>query len=113
MILRINGIDIKEPKDFEVSYFNLTKSGRLASGKMVIDIIAEKRKFPFKYEIISGPKLKIITDIIRFNPFFTLEYEDDGVLQSAIVYSGAITKTKARTGNVWYWKNVSFDFIEQ
>lgn len=104
------------PSDFDVSLFNISNSTRVASGKMTMEIIAPKRKFFFTYDVLSGPALQAILDVIyTMNPFFVFEYNeyDDGPMQSAVVYVGEIARKRYRTNGVWYWKDVNFNFIEQ
>lgn len=114
MIIKLNGVRIKDPTDWDVEEYKLTKAGRVASGKMVMDVVAKKRKFVLSYNVLSGTHLKTIRDILYSDAsFFTLEYEDNGVLQTATVYVGAIKRKRFRTDGVWYWKDVEFALIEQ
>ncbi|MNU64659.1 hypothetical protein D3C71_539410 [compost metagenome] len=116
MAFKINGEVIKNPPEFSYEYYNLTKSGRVASGKMTMEIIAQKRKFTFSYPVMSGADMQKLRSLI-FNatiPFFSLEYDDESGQSVAVVYSGAIKATRFRTGKMgWYYKNVTFDLIEQ
>ncbi|MNO85025.1 hypothetical protein D3C76_763840 [compost metagenome] len=114
--LWINDVEIKHPglQNFGLESYNLTKSGRVASGKMVIELIAKKRKFTFRYEVLSDIELRKIKNLIDGTAmFFTLKYTEDNVIKSAVVYAGALKWTPIRTGNVWYYKDVAFDLIEQ
>ena len=105
---------IKQPKDFRIGSFTLTKAGRTADGIIHIDRIAGKRKFYFEYEVLRGDDLDTIKDIVEGTTmFFTLTYYDNDVAKSATVYAGALEKTQFRTDGKWYWKNISVDFIEQ
>lgn len=112
---RLNGVSIKEPTTLGIEKYRLTKSGRVASGKMTMDHIARKRKFTFSYDVISSVDLDKILAIIDNDTsvFYTFSYNENNVAKSAIVYAGAIKGTKFRTGSIWYWKNVTFDLIEQ
>lgn len=115
-VIKLNGTAIKQPLEFGMESYNLTKSDRVQSGKMQMDLVAKKRKFTFKYEVLSGTDLKTILDVIDGNDmFFTLTYTDDntGTEKTATVYVGAITRDKFRTDGPWYWKNVTFNLIEQ
>ncbi|MNT64553.1 hypothetical protein D3C71_234990 [compost metagenome] len=116
MAFLISGEPIKPPSDFNYEYYNLTKSGRVASGKMTMEIVAQKRKFSFSYAVMAGADMAKLKSLI-FNasvPFFTLEYDDESGPNVAVVYSGAIKATRFRTGGMgWYYKNVTFDLIEQ
>ncbi|MNB67610.1 hypothetical protein D3C75_140990 [compost metagenome] len=114
-LLKVNGETVVPPTDFGYEYYNLTKSGRVASGKMTMEIVAQKRKFSFSYASMSGATMAQIKRLI-FNPaipFFSLEYADESGPQVAIVYSGAIKATRFRTEMGWYYKSVTFDLIEQ
>ncbi len=114
MEITLNGTSIKQPNSFEVQKYKLTKAGRVASGKMTMEVIALKRKFLFQFEVLAGDDLKTILDILDTDTaFFTLGYKENGVVKSAVVYAGAISAQKFRTDGKWYWKNVKFDLIEQ
>ena len=115
MSYKINGTTIKSPTHFRIERYNITfDAGRVASGLMVMDFIAKKRKFLFQYEVISGTALKTILDIIDTTTLFmTLEYVESGVTKTATVYAGHIPSDRFRTDGVWYWKNVNFDLIER
>gem|GEM_PF-1976215 len=114
-IVSVNGLAIREPTNLGFEFYNLTKSGRLASGKMTIELVAQKRKFTFMYEVISGPQLDQIKAAI-YSPsamFFPLVYLENDVHKTCIVYSGALKALPWRKEGLWYWKNVTFDLIEQ
>jgi len=117
VILRLNGIDIKKPKPggFSIERYKITKAGRLASGMMVMDWIAKKKKFVIQYDVLKGEELQTILDIIDSEDvFFTITYEENGVVKTKTVYSGPITYDLYRSDDHgWYWKNVTFNLIEQ
>lgn len=114
MDITLGGISIKQPTKFDIEKYNLTKSGRVASGLMKMEIIAKKRKFLFQYDVISGTDLDTILGVIDTNTaFFTIGYKENEVAKTATVYSGAISATRFRTDGKWYWKDVKFDLIEQ
>ena len=112
--ITLAGSAIKQPKDFRIGSFTLTKAGRTADGLMKIDRIAGKKKFYFEYEALRGDDLDTIKDIIEGTTmFFTLTYYDNDVAKSATVYAGALEKTQFRTDGKWVWKEISFDLIQQ
>lgn len=114
VVISIAGITVRQPSSLGFESYNLTKSGRVASGKMTGEIIAKKRKFTFSYDIMSGRELDTIKSAIDGdNFFFEFRYYENDVEKSAIVYSGAIKRDRWRTDAGWYWKNVTFDLIEQ
>lgn len=114
--IKIDGVEIKQvsPEKLNVERYNLTKSGRVASGKMMIDLIAKKRKLNITYDIISGSEFQQILNLIDgTDMFFNVEWEDHAGWQSAICYAGAIPSTNFREQMGYYYKNVSFALIEQ
>lgn len=114
MVVSINGVSVKQPTDFSIERYDLTKSGRVASGKMTMELVAKKRKFLFSYEVMSGTDLdKIRSAIDTEKMFFPLVYIENGVEYHVQVYRGALKYRRFRTDGVWYWKNVQFDLIEQ
>lgn len=116
-VIKIDGVQIKNPKDFNIERYNLTKSGRVTSGIMTMDLVAKKRKFNLTYEVISGKHLNEILNLIDTDKmFFQLEYPDiNGVQSTCTVYAGAIPSDYYRYGKLTgeYWKNVSFSLIQQ
>lgn len=112
--VRLNGVAIKTPKDFSSSIYNLTKSGRVASGDMTMELIAKKRKFFFEYPVLRDDELQKILGVINGAAmFFTISYEENGRASSATVYVGEINYTKFRTDQGYYWKDVTFNLIEK
>lgn len=112
--MKINGITVKEPHSFEIEHYNISKSTRVATGRMSMDLIAKKLKFIISYETLSGKELDVILSLIdSTNMFFELDYVDNGITKKATVYSGPIRRKKFRTDGVWIWKNVTFNLIEQ
>jgi len=114
-MLKIAGITVKAPTELKVGRFDLSKSGRTASGKMVMDIIATKRRVDVVWKMLPDDELQKIIDTITANkPFFTLEYPDAGGTKTMTCYAGDIITSLWHTKNgVRYWEDVSIGFIEQ
>lgn len=111
---KLGGVLLKNPTSFKNSKYNLTKSGRVASGKMRMDIIAVKRKFELEYAVIPGDLYDLIDSILfSGNSFFSYEYVENGMVKTATVYAGQLEGQRYRTDGCWYWKGVKFDLIEQ
>jgi hypothetical protein len=112
--IKVNGIATKNPTELKISSYNLTKSGRVASGKMSMEIIAKKWKLELSYEIISAAEMQNILSLIdNGNPFFQVEFLYEGSYKTITAYSGAIDRERFRTTSGWYWRGVKFDLIEQ
>ena len=116
-VITLASQSIKQPKpgDFGIERYSLTKAGRVASGLMTMDLIAKKKKFTLKYEILKGADLKTLADIVDGTTmFFDITYLDDnGTAQTKTVYAGALKYTNFRSDEGWYWVDIQFDLIEQ
>lgn len=112
---KFNGVPVKNPSTFKIERYNVTTLTRLASAKMVGDLVAKKRKFFFTYNAMTGAELDNILAAIWEGPiFFSIEYKENGIIKTATVYAGAIPSELHKAGNTyWVWKNVNFDLIEQ
>jgi hypothetical protein len=113
--ITIEGTTIYQPHEFIIERYNITKSGRVASGLMTMELIAKKRKFLFRYRTISSTSMNTILDLIDDEDaiFFDIAYKENNVQKTATVYAGHIPSTLIRSGSLWYWKNVNFDLIER
>ena len=114
-MLKIAGVSVKAPTDLKIGRFDLTKSSRTASGKMVMELIATKKRVDITWKMLPDNELQKIIDTITANkPFFTLEYPDAGGTKTMTCYVGDITTGLWHTiGGIRYWKEVSVPFIEQ
>jgi len=114
-MLKIAGTTVAAPSELKVGRFDISKSDRVASGKMVMEIIATKRRVDVVWGMLPDDKLTTIIDTITANkPFFTLEYPDAGGTKTMTCYSGDImTGLWYTVGGVRYWQDVSIAFIEQ
>jgi hypothetical protein len=114
---KINGVTIKNPSEFKKERYNVTNLARLADATMAGDLIAQKRKFYFKYDAISAADWQNILDAIWESGtiFFSLEYSENGAQKSATVYVGNIPADLhfGAQHSHWVWKDVSFNLIEQ
>ena len=114
-MLKIAGVSVKAPTDLKIGRFDLTKSGRTASGKMVMELIATKKRVDITWKMLPDNELQKIIDTITANkPFFSLEYPDAGGTKTMTCYAGDITTSLWHTKNgIRYWEEVSIAFIEQ
>lgn len=114
-MLTIAGTTVATPSEVKVGRFDLTKSSRTASGKMVMDIIATKRRVDCTWKMLSDSDLKLIIDTITAHkPFFSLTYPDAGGTATITCYAGDINTSLWHTKNgVRYWEEVTIPFIEQ
>jgi len=119
-LFSIDGIAIKNPSSFDIEFYTLTKATRVASGDMVMEYVANKRKFVFGYEAIEARELDVIVDILwqqlatTKQCFHALIYTYNGIQKTATIYSGAIpAQLHNAQHSSWVWKGVSFNLIEK
>jgi hypothetical protein len=114
-MLKIAGVSVKAPTDLKIGRFDITKSSRTASGKMVMEVIATKRRVDVVWKMITDSELQTIIDTITANkPFFSLQYPDAGGSKTMTCYVGDIVTSLWHTKNgIRYWEDVSIPFIEQ
>lgn len=113
--MKINGITIKTPTDLKVGVFRITKSERLASGKMTMEVIAIKRRLNLRWEIITDTELQKIMNTLECRVFHTVTYPDPQKGEDATItaYAGDINfDVWQKVGNR-YWRNVSISLVEQ
>jgi hypothetical protein len=116
MIIKIDGTMIKSPTALKHGKFRLSKSGRLASGLMTMDIIAIKRRIDLSWEVISGKQMSNILDLLDANTFYTIEFPDpkDPFKQSTMTaYVGDVNLEYLRSDFDRVWKNITLPFIER
>ena len=116
MAVTINGTQIKTPTELKVGVFRLSKSERLASGKMAMEIIAIKRRLDMTWAIISDTDLRQIMSILDAGVFYTVAYPDPKNGESATItaYAGDINQSAwQRLAGTRYWKDVSLSLVEQ
>jgi len=116
--ITINGVVIKTPSTFKISHYNLTKSGRVASGKMTMELVAKKKKLFLTYSALSGADLKNILDLIDGTEmFFTVGFYDvTNQYRTITAYVGEIPMPLHRRTSIednTVWKDIDFNLIEQ
>jgi len=112
----IDGVKVKSPTDLKVGRFILSKSERTASGKMVMEIIAKKRRLDCKWSIIKGSELKTILDLLDSKTFHQVTYPDPQTGENTTItcYVGDINMTVFQPINTdRYYTDVSIALIEQ
>ncbi len=112
----IDSIAIKTPTELKVGTFRITKSERLASGKMVMEIVAVKRRLDLSYTIIRDTDLKQILDLLASKVFHDVVYPDpeNGEAAAITVYVGDTGQQAGqKVDGTRYWLDVSISLIEQ
>src|SRR5690606_1936587 len=115
-VIKIAGVEVARPASVQVGRFDLTKSDRSASGRMVMEVVRTGiRRVDVTWRYLPDPDLKTILDVIAANkPFMLVEYPDAGGQQQMMAYTGDIIYSAGHTRNgVRYWEEVTIPFIEQ
>jgi hypothetical protein len=114
-ILKINGIDIPTPSDYNPGIMDLSKAERNANGTMIIERIATKRKLELSWKYLSQQEMSLILTAIS-PVFFSVEYIDpqEGGLKTGTFYAGDrnCLAFRYKTGVLEY-KDIKFSLIER
>lgn len=114
-MLKINGVVIATPKSFEVTISDLDgESNRNASGQMIRDRIAIKRKINLEWPPLNQSEMSTLLSAVS-SVFFTVEFPDPQL--------GMVTKTMYvgdRTAPAYSfidgevkWQGLKMNFIEK
>lgn len=105
------------PSTLELGKFALSKSGRSASGLMLMDIIAYKDSLTATWSKISDDDLGALIRQLRSQTFHQVEYPDpesEGGRRVMTAYVGDIKSGLWRRVNgIRYWTDVSISLIER
>jgi len=114
-MLKIAGVPIKTQTGIKISLIDIERTERVASGKLVAEIIATKRQLDISWKMIPDSEYKLILDTIIANkPFFTLEYPDAGGAKTIVCKASNIIASLWHTvGGIRRWEEVQISFIEQ
>ena len=119
-MFKLGETEIKSPSGFNLERYTITKAARVASGDMVMEFVANKRKFVFKYDAITATDLNTIiyalwTSVATSKKcFLELTYVENGATKTATVYAGGIpAELHSAKTTEWVWKNVTFSLIEK
>jgi hypothetical protein len=114
--LKVGAIALPEPTKVNTTDEIIWSSntGRSAdSGKMVGDVIAQKKTLEVEWTNITEDELKIIRD--NLSPgFFEITYRDNDSLLTMTAYRSTIQKEhKGYVGGVYYYQTVSVSITQQ
>ena len=89
-------------------------TGRTLSGKMVGDVVAEKKNLSIKWEFLTESEVKLIKNTL-VTGFFSFSFRDDGVNITIESYRGTLSKEHLGelSDGVYYYKSVSVDIIQR
>lgn len=114
-MIKIDGITIPTPSDYQVGIMDISKAERNARGNLIIERIATKRKIEMSWKYLDKWDLSKLFNLVS-PVFFKVEYIDpqDNVLKTGTFYAGD-RKAGAldyRNGDIRY-KDIKFNIIER
>lgn len=105
---------IPEPSTFNVTEFDIVREGRVASGKLVMDVIATKKRFTLGYNYLTGPEMDAILTEYDRRTFLVLKYTDRaGVDQSYTVKFVEVPRALLFDVGDWSWRDITLQLEEQ
>lgn len=114
-MLKINGVAIATPSAYEVTIQDLDgESNRNASGNMIRDRIAVKRKLNLEWPPLSQWEVSTLLNAVS-SIFFTVEFPDPQLgMVTKTMYVGDRTAPayQYKSGEV-KWSNLKMNFIEK
>ena len=115
IVIRGGGVVLPSPDSITASDEILWSSntGRSASGKMLGDVIAEKKTFAIEWGVLTRAEYASIRQNLQsgFRPF---SLEEDGVTTTITGYRGTLSGTLLGSfGGVTYYRGVTVTIIQQ
>jgi hypothetical protein len=114
-MIKIEGITIPTPSDYQVGIMDLSKAERNAKGTLIIERIATKRKIELSWKYLSKEDLSRLFKMVS-PVFFQVDYIDpqENAWENGIFYAGDrhIGVLDYKKGNIRY-KDIKFNIIER
>lgn len=115
-MIKINGRQLpKNPSDYQIGIYDLSKASRVASGLLVIDRIATKRKIELSWNYLTREQLSELLTLVS-PVYFDVEYLDPQTdqIKTGSFYCGdrQVEAFDYRNGQIRY-KNIRFNLIER
>ena len=114
-MIKIDGVVIPTPSKYTPGIMNITKSERNAAGKMIMEIIAVKRKLEMSWGILTSQETSDLLNAVS-GTFFTVEYPDP---QTKNINTGEFYVGDRVAGMVSFnkgvpsWSGMKFNLIER
>lgn len=88
--------------------FEIAREDRTASGKLVSDIIATKKKFNLSYSFITNEVLATLRGIYALGGILNLKIEQsDSSISEYQVKFRPFGRARTLLGNDWFWENIT------
>ena len=87
-------------------------TGRSSTGKMIGDVVAEKKTFAITWGILTKAQRNLITSNLT-SGFISFSIIEDNVTTTITSYRSTITYEAIVAGNETYYKNMQVSIIQQ
>jgi len=95
--------------------FEIRNEQRTASGRLIRDVIAVKKRFKLDYSFATNAILKQLKQIyqagINGNLVLKIEQEDGSIEQYEVV-SRPFSRSRYLVGDKWFWEGISIELEE-
>lgn len=114
--LKAGSIDLPSPVKISASdeiIWSANTGRSTESGKMVGDIIAEKKTVDIEWGVLTAAEMKTISNNLK-SGFYPVSFYDDGEFITITSYRGTLKKEYLGCfGGVHYYKNATVSIIQQ
>ncbi len=110
--MKLNGIKIPTPDDIPIDEKQICKTERMASGRMVKDVVAIKNKYSLSYKGLLPDDAMTFINIFRAGNSVSFEYEDAEGSHNKTVYLTSLPRELYRF-KPQYTQNVSITLEEE
>lgn len=115
-ILKAGAVELPSPVSLSVNDELIwsASTGRIITGEMVGDIIAEKKTLDIQWGILPETDVALIKTNLK-SGFFPITFRDDGVELTIQTYRGSLSKEHMGYigDGVYYYRSVSASIIQK
>ncbi len=102
-------------RQFAIEDFEISKEQRTASGRLVKEVIAAKKRFTLEYSFVTNAILKQLKELyqsgIRNNLNLKIEQEDGSIEEYEVVFR-PFSRSRYLIGDKWYWEGIRIELEE-
>ena len=102
-------------RKLSVEDFEITNENRTASGKLVRDVTAVKKRFKIDYSFVTNDILTQLRQLyelgINNNLNLKIEQEDSSIDEYKVVFR-PFSRSRYLIGNKWFWEGISIELEE-
>ena len=102
-------------RKLSVEDFEITNENRTASGKLVRDVIAVKKRFKIDYSFVTNNILTQLRQLYELgidnNLNLKIEQEDSSIDEYEVVFR-PFSRSRYLIGNKWFWEGISIELEE-